>query len=86
MITKDEIKNQLKNNIGTIKFNKKDDSVRVMKCTLSEELLPESDFTPGEHKSKKASNPDSLAVWDLDKLAWRSFRVDSILEYSFKTI
>jgi len=46
MITKDEIKNQLKNNIGTIKFKKKDDSVRVMKCTLSEELLPESDFTP----------------------------------------
>ena len=86
MITKDEIKNQLKNNIGTIKFKKKDDSVRVMKCTLSEELLPESDFTQGEHKSKKTSNPDSLAVWDLDKLAWRSFRVDSILEYSFKTI
>jgi len=86
MITKDEIKNQLKNNIGTIKFKKKDDSVRIMKCTLSEELLPESDFTPEEYTPKKISNPDSLAVWDLDKLAWRSFRLDSILEYSFETV
>jgi hypothetical protein len=86
MINKDEIKDQLKNNIGTIKFKKKDNSIRIMKCTLSEELLPESDFNPETYKSKKISNADSLAVWDLDKLAWRSFRLDSILEYSFETI
>jgi hypothetical protein len=86
MINKDEIKNQLKTNIGTIKFKKKDDSVRIMKCTLSEELLPESDFNPETYKSKKSPNSDSLAVWDLEKLAWRSFRLDSVLEYSFETI
>jgi hypothetical protein len=86
MINKDEIKNKLKNNIGTIKFKKKDNTIRTMKCTLSEELLPESNFSPEDYKSKKVSNPDSLAVWDLDKLAWRSFRLDSILEYSFDTI
>ena len=51
-------------------------------CTLSEEYLPEPEpLAEGEVKRTKKENPNTLPVWDLEKLAWRSFRVDSVVEY-----
>jgi len=82
MITKDELTKLLKERVVTIKFKKKDDSVRKMICTLSEDYLPEpEDVIEGQEKKKKKENPNTLPVWDLEKLAWRSFRVDSVVEY-----
>ena len=88
MITKEELKEQLKNNIGTIKFRKMDQSIREMSCTLSSELLPVMENTK-EYTPKiktKTDNPNNVRVWDLDKQAWRAFRLDSVIEYSFKGI
>ena len=82
MIAKDDLIKLLKEKVVTVKFKKKDDTIRKMICTLSEEYLPESNQVfEGEEKKKKKENPDTLPVWDLEKLAWRSFRVDSIVEY-----
>jgi len=82
MATKDELTKLLKERVVTIKFKKKDDSVRKMVCTLSEDYLPEpEDIVEGQEKKKKKENPNTLPVWDLEKLAWRSFRVDSVVEY-----
>jgi hypothetical protein len=82
MITKDELTKLLKEKVVTIKFRKKDDTVRKMVCTLSEEYLPEPEpLAEGEVKRTKKENPNTLPVWDLEKLAWRSFRVDSVVEY-----
>lgn len=82
MITKDDLIKLLKEKVVTVKFKKKDDTIRKMICTLSEEYLPEpSQILEGEEKKKKKESPDTLPVWDLEKLAWRSFRVDSIVEY-----
>jgi hypothetical protein len=81
MIAKEELVKMLKEKVVTIKFKKKDDTLRKMVCTLSEDYLPaiESDVDITEKKIKK-DNPNVIPVWDLEKLAWRSFRVDSIVE------
>ena len=82
MTSKEELIKLLKSKVVTIKFRKKDDSIRKMVCTLSEDYLPEpEDITEGPEKKKKKENPNTLPVWDLEKLAWRSFRVDSVVEY-----
>jgi hypothetical protein len=80
MTTKEQLVNILKEKVVTVTFKKKDDSVRKMICTLSKEYLPDIEPVVEEKKNKK-ENPNTLPVWDLEKLAWRSFRVDSILEY-----
>lgn len=82
MISKEELIKLLKQKVVTVKFKKKDDSIRKMVCTLSEDYLPEPDeVIEGQVKKKKKENPNTLPVWDLEKLAWRSFRVDSVVEY-----
>ncbi len=82
MATKEELIKLLKEKVVTIKFKKKDDTVRKMICTLSEDYLPEPEkIIEGQEKKKKKENPNTLPVWDLEKLAWRSFRVDSVVEY-----
>jgi hypothetical protein len=80
MTNKDDLKKLLKEKVLTVKFKKKDDSIRKMVCTLSSEYLPDNESKEIEKKTK-AENPNVLPVWDLEKLAWRSFRVDSVVEY-----
>ena len=62
-----------------VTFNKKDGSTRIMKCTLREEYLPEIE---GNYEEKKRTG-ESLAVFDLDKKEWRSFRWNSIVQIKF---
>jgi len=82
MTTKEDLIKLLKEKVVTVKFKKKDESIRKMVCTLSEEYLPEPEpLAEGEVKRTKKDNPNTLPVWDLEKLAWRSFRVDSVVEY-----
>lgn len=82
MATKEDLVKLLKQKVVTVKFKKKDDSIRKMVCTLSEEYLPEPEpLTEGEVKRTKKDSPNTVPVWDLEKLAWRSFRVDSVVEY-----
>lgn len=82
MITKDEMVKLLKEKVVTVKFKKKDETIRKMICTLSEDYLPESgDLIEGQEKKHKKDNPNTIPVWDLEKLGWRSFRVDSVVEY-----
>lgn len=82
MTTKEDLVKMLKERVVSVKFKKKDDTIRKMVCTLSEDYLPEPEpLTEGEVKKTKKDNPNVLPVWDLEKLAWRSFRVDSVVEY-----
>ena len=77
MHSKDEIKKLAQDGVITVTFTKVDGSERVMKCTLNSSHLP-SQMDIKEATSK--DNPNVLAVWDVDKSAWRSFRVDSVKE------
>ena len=65
----------LRNNICTVTFTKVNGEKRVMPCTLKEDVIPKV-----EHKGIKKPNDAVVSVWCVDKSAWRSFRVDSVLD------
>ena len=74
--TKESIRSQLQHSVMNVKFIKNDGSVREMICTLLESLA-----IPYEKKTdkQKPENDEVLAVWDVEKHAWRSFRVNTVL-------
>ena len=77
---KEWIRSVLFDNEVKISFTKKNGEVRDMRCTLNEDLMKKN-ATPDLYEVKGAgrkTSEDSQAVFDLDKLAWRSFRFDSI--------
>lgn len=67
-----------------VTFTKTDGTERVMLCTRNPEVISEFYTTPestGEKKERKQAE-GVLAVFDLDKNSWRSFRLDSIIGYA----
>ena len=75
------LKQALLDDVVEVLFVKKDGTERRMVCTLKPDLLPaQTDLE--EQVQKKASNPDILAVWDLENQGWRSFRYDSIIGFT----
>lgn len=79
---KQDLAKLLKESIVSILFKKKDGTERNLLCTLKPDLLPsvEQKETDEPKKEKKKSDTN-LAVWDLEKNAWRSFRLDSVISY-----
>lgn len=75
------LRDTLKENVVLVTFTKKDGTVRTMRCTLKADLLP-AQTDVEEQVQKKAPSLESVAVWDLEKAAWRSFRFDSIIAFS----
>jgi|TARA_R110000744_G_scaffold367875_1_gene477522 hypothetical protein len=68
----------LKKGTVTVTFQKIDsDEIRVMPSTLNQNVLN----AYGQKVIIESVNPDSdhLAVWSLDKEAWRSFRVETVI-------
>lgn len=70
------LKERLKNETLQVSFTKKDGSERTMRCTLNATVLPKTE----EKTSTRSVPTSSLAVFDLDKQEWRSFRWDSIID------
>lgn len=58
-----------------VQFLKVDGSIRDMRCTLRNEVCPET-----KGKGRNTDPRDVTIVFDLDKKAWRSFRNDRVLE------
>lgn len=78
-----DLKKLLHENVLSVQFTKKDGTNRTMLCTLMPEYLPVVDKQEdNEVKSTKKQLEESVAVWDLEKKAWRSFRFDSVVTYS----
>lgn len=75
---KETLRNMLKEGVMNVTFLKKDGTERTMKCTLKADLLPAQEDLENAVQKKKPSD-ESIAVWDMDKAAWRSFRFDSII-------
>lgn len=74
------LKSVLQSEEVSILFTKKDGTERKMLCTLKENKIPQEFSTKSENRAK---SEDALAVFDLEKNAWRSFRFDSIKEVRF---
>lgn len=77
MLTREEVKDKLHSSEVSVRFIKSNGEVREMRATLSEAFLPENDTTTAETRKRKP-NPDVMAVWDIQKNAFRSFRWDSV--------
>lgn len=74
-----ELHSFLKENKMQIRFMKKNGESRLMNCTLNPDLLPPVDPSVTIVHSDKYSK-QVIRVFDLDKQAWRSFRIDSVSE------
>lgn len=74
------LKSHLKMAPMVIVFTKKDGTEREMNCTLAEAVIVPHEKTTDRVKEE---NLDTLSVWDLDKEAWRSFRLDSVISIKF---
>ena len=77
-IEKTKLIEALKRGTVTVTFQKiNSDEIRVMPCTLNPVVLEANGVTPTIDKI----NPDSdnIPAWSLDKDAWRSFRLDTVM-------
>jgi len=70
----------LTENVCEVFFTKVNGEKRAMRCSLRADILPESYSLTEAPKVKEfhTTNPDVLAVWDLQNNGWRSFRIDSV--------
>jgi hypothetical protein len=85
---KQQLRGLLQSGVSEVFFKKRNGSIRQMVCTLDPSQLP---ITEQARQVSSAFSPDAgeetpaqqnvLAVWDLEKMAWRSFRINSIVFY-----
>lgn len=75
-----DLKNKLREGLVTVTFKKVNGDLRVMKCTLSRDVIP-ADLSP---KGKVSISEDSktIRVYDVTAKGWRSFLFENITEIS----
>ncbi len=79
MTDRDQLALNLKEWIATVSFEKKDGTIRELRCTLNSKYLPEVIVEETEEvKKTRKKNDNVLSVWDLENEGWRSFRIDSV--------
>ena len=76
-------------NIVRVEFLKSNGEVRHMKCTRNPKYIP-SEFAPKTEQSDKkdkvvTENLEVLSVFDVEKKGWRSFRIESLIEYGVES-
>lgn len=77
---------KLNERVCDVVFTKVDGSARRMKCTLNHALIPNDQIPQGvdvnEPTDKKRKiNEETVACFDVELGAWRSFRVDSVIDF-----
>jgi hypothetical protein len=76
---RDNLLKDLQEQVIKVTFTKVNGEKRQMRCTLMQHHLPpntDKNHLISEHR--KAENLNTIAVWDLDVGAWRSFRIESV--------
>jgi hypothetical protein len=76
------LKKMLKTHVVRVDFTKADGTESSMVCTLMPEILEKF---PVNQKPLSPKVPDdtvreTIRVWNIEKKAWRSFRLDSVLD------
>ena len=69
---------KLKRAVVSVTFTKVDGTERVMRCTLVPVFLPEEHRDLAPMLTETA--PVTIAVWDVDVSAWRSFRLENVTD------
>ena len=66
-----------------VTFTKKDGTERLMNCTLRPDLLPVQEIK--EDKAPRKISDTTMAVYDLDAQAWRSFTIRAVKRVEFES-
>lgn len=72
----------LQQNRVTVTFRKRDDSIRVLRCTLKSSDIVSSTTTDDKPVRKKSLS--TIAVWDLEAGGWRSFSFKSVISLNIE--
>ena len=65
----------------TVTFTKVNGETRIMPCTLKEDVIPKPPADVASKSTvKRHENQNVVSVWCTDKQAWRSFRVDNVVD------
>lgn len=74
------VRDMLSKQVLEVSFTKADGTARVMICTTNGNMIPHADRpAPSNEKSARQDSPtETFRVYDLEKKAWRSFRLDSV--------
>lgn len=83
-MTREEMINSLRERTCNVVFKKVDGSIRQMKCTLQKDQLPLTEDRRASESISRAVSSDVIPVWDLGKMAWRSFRVGSVIDFTIE--
>jgi hypothetical protein len=75
-MTYQEILNLLHQHDCEVTFTKVDGSERVMPCTLREAAMPARDAA--KFHETRVINEKVISAFCLDKMEWRSFRVENV--------
>lgn len=62
-------------------FTKLNGEERNMICTLKEGVIPKATKDPITQKKVRDLNEEVLAVWDVNKEGWRSFRISNVVSF-----
>jgi hypothetical protein len=83
-MTKEEIVSALRQGIASVEFMKLSGEMRLMDCTLDENVIPKTPDVKEEKPdaAKRQSPTTSLAVWDVEAHGWRSFRWESLMRFN----
>ncbi len=69
---------QLRSHVCVVEFEKVDGTFRTMICTTKSEQLPVTGAT-----GKTVTVPEhQVRVYDVQKQAWRSFNIDTVVSFS----
>jgi len=71
----------LRTGIVHVVFTKRDNDVRNMLCTLEPSTLPPPSPNNAVPEKQRRVNENVIAVYDIQKRGWRSFRIDSIISW-----
>jgi hypothetical protein len=78
-----EMLEQLRQRTCRVIFKKVDGDERDMQCTLQEDVLPEKyQSTVGEEPAARQINENVIRAWDINKGAFRSFRVENVVSFT----
>ena len=76
IMNREEIVKILSENKAVVTFTKKDGTVRDMLCTRNFDTIPVEAQPKGG--TQRQENLEVVTAYDLEKSAWRSFRIDAV--------
>ena len=83
MYTREYLMDELHKRVCRVIFKKVNGEERDMMCTLMPSELPSTTKNNSiTEKKVREVNPEVIAAWDINKQAFRSFRVDNIISFS----